>query len=424
MSAPARNRSAQAAPWLDAARRAAFARYAARGLPGRREEAWKYTDVSALGRRDSLAPAAAPAVPAPQTLVPWLLPGLPRMVFVNGRFVAALSEFGTLPPGVRLLSLAQAIAGEGALPRELFDESHEHSVFETLNNAYASDGAVLWLEPGTRLESPLHLLFIAHGEDSVSYPRNLLLAGEGARASIIEHYVGEGGFSCALSQLRLAAGAELGHCKLLQCGPQAWHIAGIHAEQAADSRLTSHSFALGARMGRNDITVCFTGPNAGCTLNGLFLLDGREHMDHHTRIDHLAPGCRSRQYYRGVLDGASRGVFDGRVVVHPGADRTDAHQSNHNLLLSRQAEADSKPQLEIHADDVQCTHGATVGQLDEEALFYLRSRGVDEQLARSLLVYGFAGDIVARLADSLLRARIEQLVLARLPQGAQLRGLP
>ena len=213
------------------------------------------------------------------------------------------------------------------------------------------------------------------------------------------------------------------HCKLMQESKNAFHIAGIHAEQAETQPLLSHSFALGGRLARNDITSSLNGPECQCTLDGLYLLEGKQLVDHHTRIDHFAPSCTSREHYRGILDGESHGVFNGRVVVHPHAIKTDAHQSNRNLLLSKQAEIDTKPQLEIFADDVKCTHGATVGQLDEDSLFYLRSRGVDADTARSLLIYGFANDIISRVEMPEMRTRVEHLVLDRLPQGEQLKEL-
>lgn len=417
----AQDLAGHALPWMMAARQSALARFAAQGLPDRREEEWKYTDVSVLGRRASLAPQPAPTVPAlDAALHDSALPsaGMQRMVFVDGHYCAELSRIVDLPPGVRLLSLAQMLDSGAELPRQLFEQEHEHTIFATLNNALASDGAVLLLAPDAVLETPLYLVFVASGGDVTSYPRNLVMAAAGARGTLIEHYLGTPethSFTNALTQLSLDPGAEIAHYKLLQEGAAAVHIAGIHAQQAASSRFSSHSFALGGRLGRNDITVRLQGAGSQCTLNGLYLLDGRQHMDHHTRIDHLAPECRSREYYRGVLDGAARGVFNGKVVVHPGAVKTDAHQSNRNLLLSRQAEVDTKPQLEIFADDVVCTHGATVGQLDEEALFYLRSRGIDAETARALLIYGFAQEIIEKIEVPALRARIEQLVLERLP---------
>jgi len=418
-----------AVPWVLAARQSAFERFAAHGFPTKREEEWKYTDVSVIGRRASLAPDNIPPDPSSEAkLLAWALSdeGMHLMVFVNGHYASGLSKVGDLPAGVRLESLASMLDNAADLPESFFDQQHEHTIFSALNNAFATDGAVLNLAAGTVLEAPIYLLFIASGPGVAIYPHNIVVAGEGARATVIEHYMGTldaHNFTNAITQINLGAGAKIEHCKLLQEGPAASHIAGIHAEQAADSHFVSHSFALGGRLARNDITAQLLGKGCHCTLSGLYLLDDRQHMDHHTRIDHLAPEGVSREYYRGILDGASRGVFNGKVVVHHGANKTDAHQANHNLLLSRQAEVDTKPQLEIFADDVKCTHGATVGRLNDDSLFYLRSRGIDAELARSVLIYGFANDIIGRIGVPDLRARIEHLVLERLPQGEQIKGL-
>lgn len=416
-------------PWMRQARHSALGRFYEHGFPTRREEEWKYTDVSQLAHRATLAPDHIPPDPTSESmLLAWALSGEGKrlMAFVNGHYAPGMSTFEDLPEGVVLASLAALLDDADSLPQPFFDAHFEHTVFSALNTAFATDGAVLYLPPGVTLDMPIYLLFIASGHGPAVYPRNIVIAGEGARATVIEHYLGAlevHSFTDAITQLSLGTGAEIEHCKLLQDGPAAAHIAGIHAEQAAGSRFVSHSFAVGGHLGRNDITVRLLEPGCQCTLNGLYLLDGKQHMDHHTRIDHLAPDGTSREYYRGVLDGASHGVFNGKVVVHPGATGTDAHQSNHNLLLSRQAEVDTKPQLEIFADAVRCTHGATVGQLDEASLFYLRSRGIDAEAARSLLVYGFANDIVARVSAPDLRARIEQLVLDRLPQGDAIKEL-
>jgi Fe-S cluster assembly protein SufD len=416
-------------PWVATARQSAFERFAAHGFPTRREEEWKYTDVSAIGKRASLAPDNIPPDPSSESaLFAWTLAqeNVHLMVFVNGHYSDELSALGELPAGVRLESLADLLDEDADLPGSYFDQQHEHTIFAALNNALTTDGAVLQLAPGAVLEKPLYLLFIASGHGTAIYPRNIVIAGEGARATVIEHYFGMLGahnFTDAVTQISLAARAELVHCKLEQEGSAAFHVAGIHAEQAANSRFISHSFALGGRLARNDITSSLGGPDCLCTFDGLYLLDGKQHVDHHTRIDHLAPSGTSREYYRGILDGESHGVFSGKVIVHPHAIKTDAHQANHNLLLSRQAEVDTKPQLEIFADDVKCTHGATVGQLDDESLFYLRSRGVDAESARSLLIYGFANDIIRRVEVPDMRARIEHLVLDRLPQGEQIKEL-
>ncbi len=416
-------------PWLSRARQTAFERFVAHGFPTRREEEWKYTDVSVIGKRTSLAPDNIPPDPSSEAaLFAWTLAqeSIHLMVFVNGHYSSELSAVSEFPTGVRLDSLADLLDGSAELPETFFDQQQEHTIFAALNNALTTDGAVLKLATGAVLEKPLYLLFIASGHGTAIYPRNIVIAGEGSRATIIEHYFGmmdTHNFTNAVTQISLATRAELQHCKLLQEGNAAFHVAGIHAEQAANSRFVSQSFALGERLARNDITSRLNGPECLCTFDGLYLLDGKQHVDHHTRIDHLAPSGTSREYYRGILDGESHGVFNGKVVVHPHAVKTDAHQANHNLLLSRQAEADTKPQLEIFADDVKCTHGATVGQLDEEGLFYLRSRGVDEESARSLLIYGFANDIIGRVGVPGMRARIKGLVLDRLPQGEQIKEL-
>ena len=418
-----------AIPWVAKARRAAFERFAEQGLPSRREEEWKYTDVAAIGKRTSLAPDEIPSDPPSEAvLLAWTLAqeSVHLLVFVNGHYSNELSAPGELPIGVRLGSLADVLEEDADLPEIYFDRSHEHTVFTALNNALTTDGSVLILAPDTVLLKPVYLLFIASGHGSAIYPRNIVIAGKNSRATVIEHYFGTleaHNFTNAVTQINLNAKSELHHCKLIQEGRAAYHIAGIHTEQAAGSRFDSHSFAVGGRLLRNDITSRLNGADCQCTFDGVFLLDGKQHADYHTRIDHLAPSCTSREYYRGILDGESHGVFNGKVIVHPYAVKTDAHQSNRNLLLSNQAEIDTKPQLEIFADDVKCTHAATVGQLDDDSIFYLHSRGIDEDSARSLLIYGFANDIISRVEVPNLRARIEHLVLNHLPHGEQIKEM-
>ena len=416
-------------PWVLAARQSAFERFTLHGFPTRREEEWKYTDVSMISRRTSLAPDNIPPEPSSDArLLAWTLANenMHVMVFVNGHYDPTLSKIDDLPHGVRLESLEDILNSADELPEAFFKQQLEHTVFSALNNAFTTGGTVLLLPPDTVLDKPIYLLFIASGHGVAIYPRNIIIAGENSRAKVIEHYMGTldaHNFTNAITQISLGAGAEIEHCKLLQEGPAATHIAGIHAEQSADSHFISHSFALGGHLGRNDITSKLLGKGCHCLLNGLYMLDERQHMDHHTSIDHLSPEGISQEYYRGVIDGSAHGVFNGKVMVHAGAIKTNAHQANHNLLLSRQAEVDTKPQLEIFADDVKCTHAATVGQLDDDSLFYLRSRGIDADLARSVLIYGFADDIINRVGVPYLRSRIEHLVLNRLPQGEQVKGL-
>jgi Fe-S cluster assembly protein SufD len=422
-------------PWLHQARKTALERSMAQGLPTRRDEEWKYTDVSAIGRRANLVPEKTiPDAAVSAALDEWLLPqeNAALLVFVNGHYQPGLSNLGGLPKGVRLHSLSQQINLAPAMLQPFMgneamdDDTVTQNVFDSLNAAFATDGAALHLASGTRLAAPIYLLCIAHGEGAAIYPRHVIVVEEGAQATVIEHYVGTAGaanFTDALTQINLAAGAELEHYKLLEEDDAAYHIGGIHARQAAGSRFASHSFAVGGRLIRNQITTLLAEEGSECLFNGLYLANERQHIDHHTRIEHAAPSCTSRQYYRGILDGAGRGVFNGKVIVQQGAMKTDAHQANNTLLLSRQAEMDTKPQLEIFADDVKCTHGATVGPLDDDMLFYLRSRGVDAVLAKALLGYGFAHDVIDRVSLPALRARLEKILLARLPQGAMLEEL-
>ncbi len=416
-------------PWVSHARQSAFERFSARGFPSRADEEWKYTEVSAISKRISLAPGISSGSPSVETAhyARILTQDTTHlMVFVDGHYSSGLSRIDELPMGVRLTSLAGLLKAGDKLPESLFDQRHEHTPFTALNNAFATDGAVLDLAPGTVLDTPIYLLFIASGEGASIYPRNIVVAGAHASATVIEHYVGvpdAHSFTNAVTQISLGDSAGLQHYKLAQEGGAAFHVAGIHTEQAAGSRFNSHSFVFGSRLTRNDITSQLNEPECTCTLNGLYLLDNKQHVDHHTCIKHVAPSGTSREYYRGMLEGESHAVFNGKVIVSPYAIKTDAHQANHHLLLSRQAEVDTRPQLEIFADDVKCTHGATVGQLSDDGLFYLRSRGIDMELARSILIYGFFNDIIKRVGVSDLRTRIEHLVLDRLPQGEQIKEL-
>ncbi len=417
-------------PWLTRMRHAGLERFAQSGFPSTRDEEWKYTNLAAIEKRDFQAVPQDDDVTSMSStqfdaLALERFPGH-RLIFVNGRYVPALSAVGRLPAGVTLQSLADALdRAPDSLQPALTGDS-EQTVFGALNAAFMTDGVYIDLPRGTVVEEPIHLFFVATRANAAIHPRNVIVAGEGAQLTVIEHYGGADGttyLTNAVTQIFAARGATVDHYKLQEEALPSFHIAGIHAAQAHGSRLLSHSIALGAALARNDISTTFDAEHCKATLNGLYLVRGRQHVDHHTRIDHLKPDGTSREYYRGLLDGASRGVFNGKVIVHPRAQRTDAHQVNHNLLLSKDAEVDTKPQLEIYADDVKCTHGAAVGQLDDAQLFYLRSRGIDEVTARSLLTYAFARDVIERLRVASLRAALEHTLLARLPQGDRIREL-
>ena len=425
-------------PWLKRLRQRALERFAQSGFPTTRDEEWKYTNVAAIEKRgfrvawydrESAPPAGLDALfsrrPGEGRGPSWEFPGH-RLVFVNGRYAPALSDVDRLPAGVTLESLADALErAPDSLQSALTDES-EQTVFGALNTAFMTDGVYIDLPRDTTVEEPIHLFFVATRADAAIHPRNVIIAGDRAQVTVIEHYAGADGttyLTNAVTQLLAATGASVEHYKLQEEALASYHIAGIHAAQAHGSRLASHSIALGAAIARNDITTTFDGERCEASLNGLYLVRGRQHVDHHTRIDHFKPDGVSREYYRGLLDGASRGVFNGKVVVHPQAQRSDARQVNHNLLLSKDAEIDTKPQLEIYADDVRCTHGAAVGQLDEAQLFYLRSRGIEEATARSLLIYAFAREVIERIRVDSLRAALEQTLLARLPESERIREL-
>lgn len=417
-------------PWLVRLRKAAMEEFAQRGFPTRKDEEWKYTSVMAFEKQafrakfDSSPHAGVSALAARFSLSS---EADHLLTFHNGRYVPALSRGGKLPAGAKLVSFADTLdAAPDVLEPYLMNEVRQ-AAFGTLNTAFMTDGAYLHLKRGTVLEAPVHLLFISTEAGGANHARNIIVAEEGAQATVIEHYIGIDDatyFTNVVTRIFAAGGAAIVHHKLQQESTSAFHMAGIHAAQQRDSRFESHSFSLGAALARNDITTAFDAPGCEATLNGLYLVGGQQHVDHHTRIDHRQPNGTSREHYRGVLGGKSHAVFNGKVIVQPGAQKTNAYQVNHNLLLSREAEVDTKPELEIYADDVKCNHGATVGQLDEAQLFYLRSRGIDEVVARALLVQAFAHDVIERIRVASLRTRLEHILLARLPLDERLGELP
>jgi Fe-S cluster assembly protein SufD len=413
-------------PWLQQARRGALDRFSEAGFPTTAREDWKYTNVGMIGKRAfKSAPQSANGVSARE--VDDIVSGEDHvLVFINGRYTPALSRLVSLPQGATVLNLAAALGGHSdSLEALLDDDSQENdndNGFTALNAAMWTDGAYIDLGPGIMLEQPIHLLFIGTEADLAIHPRNIIHASAGAGATIVEHYIGSGHnadnayFTNATTRIVADSRAAIEHYKVQQESGRAFHIASIDTQQAQDSRFTSHSFALGALLSRNDIGTRFNAEGCTAVLNGLYMANGRRHVDHHTSIDHAQPRGTSRELYKGVLDGAARAVFNGKVIVRPNAQKTDARQSNRNLLLSENAEIDTKPQLEIYADDVKCSHGATVGQLDENQLFYLRCRGLPETAARNLLTYAFAEEIIGQVGIAPLRARLERLLIDRLPE--------
>jgi Fe-S cluster assembly protein SufD len=298
--------------------------------------------------------------------------------------------------------------------------------FAAWNTAFFQDGAFLQLAAGAVVADPIHLVFLSEEaeEPSVSHPRILIVAEKGSQAVIVETYLGAGRYlTNAVTEIVAGDGAVIDHYKVQDESPSGFHVQGVQVFQKRSSNYTSHNLALGAQLARTDLNVLLAEPGGECTLNGLFVGNGTQHLDNHTVIDHASPHCTSRELYKGILDGKSRGVFTGKIIVRPDAQKTDAVQTNRNLLLSREALVNSTPALEIRADDVKCRHGSTIGQIDPLALFYMRSRGISEEDARALLVYGFAADVTGRLKVAPIREGVERFLGLRLPGAAHLREL-
>jgi len=392
--------------------------FAASGVPTPKQEAWRFTSLKAL--------AATPhelAEPTTADITPWRLSDSHRLVFVNGRFIEALSDIGELPDGITVRSLAAALANGSeravfALGKGINLADHP---FAALNTANFVDGAFIHLNRGAVVEKPIHLLFVAVGSDHPTWsaPRTVVSADPTSQATIVEHYVGTGGetLTAPVTEFQLAPGAVVRHVRLQEESREARHIALQSSRQGRDSRLESVALNVGAALSRTEIDAELGAPGAHVSLDGLYLVEGTQHTDSRLQVRHAAPHCTSHELYKGVLDGKSRAVFNGRIIVDPDAQKTDAIQSNRNLLLSAGALVNSNPQLEILADDVRCTHGSTVGRLDEEAIFYLRSRGIDRATAESLLTYAFAAEIVQLIPVEEIRERMERHLVARLPQG-------
>jgi Fe-S cluster assembly protein SufD len=346
-----------------------------------------------------------------------------RLVFVNGHYAADLSSPGPQAKGVVVSSLAAALAADAApIEKHLAHYAQgEGTAFAALNEAFFQDGGFVYVPANTRLEVPIHLLFISTATDAgaTTHPRNLIIAEKASQVTVLESYVSVADaayFTNAVTELVLGDGAVVEHLKFQDESRSAFHMAALHAQLGRNSNLISHSIATGARLSRNNIRTVLAGEGVECVLNGLYLTRGDQLADHHMVVEHAQPHCNSHEYYNGILDGRSKGVFHGRILVRPAAQKTDAKQTNRNLLLSEDATVDTKPQLEIYADDVKCTHGATVGQLNEEAIFYLRARGVGLETARRMLIHAFAGEIIERVRHAPAREELDKLVWERLEQ--------
>lgn len=429
VAAHRREKSRKEPQWLDLLREAGARHFEASGFPTRRDEAWRYTSLDFL-ERHPFAPASDSPFEALQQedIEPWLLreTETARLVFVNGRYSEQLSRPGAAGARVTAGSLRERLDADAEGVR-----SHLGAVADPGSDAFASlnavlmvDGAFIHVAAGGVASCPIELLHISVGMDepAMAHPHHLVVLEEGARASLIERYVALGEavyFNNAVMEIVLGRGAELQHDRLQEESPSAYHLAALHVAQSGDSRYRHATAAIGGAWARTGVTLSLDGERAAAELDGIYLARDRQINDVHLDVRHNVPDCASRETFKGILDGSGRAVFDGRILVERDAQRTDAALSNDNLVLSRNAEVDTKPQLEIYADDVRCSHGTTVGQLDDAMLFYLRSRGISRDTARQMLCLGFADEILNRFSTESVRERARALLGNRLALAAQ-----
>lgn len=400
----------------------AFGRFEKAGIPGPRDEAWRNTPIAAVGRTPFGRPG--PSVPGGLSRLErgdGLLSGNPTIWLVNGRVVPS-SAAASPGAGVWIGTLGEAIAaGRDEVEAIGTVGPRDGHPFADLNTASFEDAVLVIVEGGAHVEEPIRIVHRSHPDASplASHPRLLIVARPGSRSAVVESYVGRGGIpylANAVTELVLDEDARLDHYRVQAESPEAFHLGALHVRQDRGSRLISHNVSIGAGLSRVDLVSVLAGSGAECEMNGLYLVDGDRHADSHTVIDHSAARASSRETYKGILGGRSRAVFNGRIVVRPGAQQTDARQSNRNLLLSEEALVFARPQLEIRADDVKCTHGATVGQLDADALFYLRSRGLGSDGARRVLIRAFANEMFGRMSLAAVRERLETELDRRIPE--------
>jgi Fe-S cluster assembly protein SufD len=416
-----RSASIEAPVWLQHLRTEAQASFDARGIPQPSEEDWRQTNVQPVAPFASTVAAAATASAAELDALPFAS-ALPfRAVLINGRFDQGLSRLAGSPRGVHVASLRATLASspESVEPHLGRTASRASSAFVALNTALFTDGIVVTVDAGVEAGFPLHIVHVAcpGAAPSAIHPRTLVIAKSGARVTVVESFValGPGPYMTnAVTEIVAEPDAQVTHVKIQSEGPAGWHVATVAGHQARGARFESHNVSLGARLARNDIGSRLDGDGAECRLYGFYLVDGEQHVDNHTWLDHAMPNCPSWEMYKGLLAGRSRAVFNGRIIVRQDAQKTDAKQSNKNLILGDEAVVSTRPQLEIFANDVKCTHGATIGRLDDEALFYLRTRGIGKDEARNVLIRAFADDVLDKIPVSAVREVIVERLHHRL----------
>jgi Fe-S cluster assembly protein SufD len=411
--------------WLQPVRENAIRSFSQAGFPTIADEDWKYTNLTDVATRGAEYLLKGPGEKNLQRLQD-ILDGLPldqsayTVVFANGVFERGLSSFPEMEAGLTIENLNGLGDESTNVVRSRLGQLAQIDQFQlaALNTAFMTDGLVLRVQEGASISRPIHAIFLSDEQRIGVQPRVLIELGPNSSASVIEHHTGRGPtFANAVTEIHCADGARLGYTKIQQDDPDAYHLASQHVRLDRDSHFDAVHIDLGARLARNDLTVKFAGPGAFAQLHGLFVADRDSHIDNHTRLDHLEGQTTSVENYRGIILDRGRGVFNGKIIVHAGADKTDAQLNNRNLLLSDRAEINTKPELEIYTDDVKCSHGTTTGQLDTDALFYLRARGFSEDQARQMLVSAFANEIIDQVGagSTLLSDHVRSLLQQRLP---------
>ena len=410
------------AAWLDARRAAALERANALAVPTTRDEEWRFTDLTPMTKLQFQPATAVAAVSAADIAAYVVTEAAVQLVFVDGIYAPTLSQRNALPAGITVELLADALKSHGALiePHLAQLVKNENDLFAALNTAFLQHGVFIHAAKNAALKAPIHLLFVATRKGTAAYPRCLIIADTGAECSVIEDYVALGGeayLTNAVTEVVVAPNASVRHIKLQRESDQAFHIGSCAVTLAKDARYLSHAVTFGARLSRNNLQVTQQGEGAHAQIDGIALIGGRQLADTHTLMDHTKPHGTCEQSHKTIVGGAGHAVFNGKVFVRQGAQQTDSSQQSRNLLLSDKAHVDTKPQLEIFADDVKCAHGATVGQLDADHLFYLKSRGLPEAQARNLLTYAFGAEIIDRIPVPSLVAQLEKFVMARTEVG-------
>jgi Fe-S cluster assembly protein SufD len=416
--------------WLQRLREDAYAQFCEKGFPTTRMEDWRFTNVSAIAHAEfELAQNGDGLVSNAQIAQNGMKEAACRLVFVNGRFAPEYSFLESLPDGLVVRSLARQIAEapqtvEPYLGRYL---NIERDAFCALNSAFLDDGAYVQIRRGAIIEAPVYLQFVSvgNGRATMNHPRNLVVAEEGSQVAVVEDYVSLGSgatLSNAATELVAGDSTVVSHYQIERESLEAFHISTLRIQQGRSANVASHSLLIGGGLVRNNVHPVLAGESGECLINGLFIGKGSQHLDNYMLVEHASPLCGSRQFYNGILDDQARGVFHGRIIVHKEAQKTDAKQTNRNLLLSDDAQIDTKPQLEILADDVKCTHGATIGQIEDQALFYLRTRGIEELSARQMLLLAFASECTDRMKESAVRTFVQTLIESHVSQIAHMRA--